>query len=785
MRRAASPICATLLFFGGTSAFAAREADYSIPSLPLDQSIIRLGQQAGVSIGGSDTAIPVAIGNAVRGRMSLKRALRKLLDRTGYAFVMVDARTVRIVRSSPPSRDQVKARQPPLRDLRAQAPAPDLPSQDIVVTASKQDQTLANYAGSAHVEKVGAIGLKAEGGTAALLGRLPELLSTNLGPGRNKLFVRGIADSSFSGPTQSTVGLYLGELRLTYNAPEPDLRLYDIDNIEVIEGPQGTLYGAGALGGIVRIMPNTPEAGTFHVSGSVGYAVTANGRASYDVGGTLNIPVFSDHVVMRVVGYKQRLGGYIDNATLGTRDTNTTRIVGGRAMIRLDPGNGWKVDLSALRQNIDTRDGQYADRGLPALTHAAAIAQPHDNDFLAANLVVTKRWDRMELVSSTGVVKHGLSERFDASGLAGMVGVTAYDRNEAIRMMTHETRLSSRGSGRRSWVTGFSYVSNIDRIAQALGQPSTPVELSNIRNEKSELAAFGEATVPLASKWSLTGGSRVVFARTTGQLLGRLKGSEPSRHEIRVLPTLALAWKPNDYLQVFARLRSGFRSGGIAVDPEGNVAKFDSDQILTGETGLRVGRSGNLFSGSAAVFYSRWRDIQADLLDNRGFPVTANIGNGHVFGIGADLSWRPIAALLIEGTLFVNRSRLDSPTIELIGLDRAALPNVPRFGGRASVRYTRPLSPDLSLILDGTARYRSASSVGTVPPLLLEQGEYFEADMAAAIDAGKWKLSVDVTNVFDGKENSFAFGNPFTASLGTQETPLRPRTVRLGVTFGF
>ena len=165
--------------------------------------------------------------------------------------------------------------------------------------------------------------------------------------------------------------------------------------------------------------------------------------------------------------------------------------------------------------------------------------------------------------------------------------------------------------------------------------------------------------------------------------------------------------------------------------------------------------------------------------------MTANIGNGHVFGIGADLSWRPIAALLIEGTLFVNRSRLDSPTIELIGLDRAALPNVPRFGGRASVRYTRPLSPDLSLILDGTARYRSASSVGTVPPLLLEQGEYFEADMAAAIDAGKWKLSVDVTNVFDGKENSFAFGNPFTASLGTQETPLRPRTVRLGVTFGF
>src|SRR3546814_3098560 len=88
---------------------------------------------------------------------------------------------------------------------------------------------------------------------------MASLSSTHLGAGRNKLFIRGIADSSFTGPTQATVGQYLGDIRLSYNAPDPDLRLYDVDNVEVLEGPQGTLYGAGSLGGIIRVVPNAPN----------------------------------------------------------------------------------------------------------------------------------------------------------------------------------------------------------------------------------------------------------------------------------------------------------------------------------------------------------------------------------------------------------------------------------------------------------------------------------------------------------------------------------------------
>jgi iron complex outermembrane recepter protein len=780
-------------------AIAGTQTNFSIPALPLDQAVVRLGQQAGVSIGSNDPLIRFAVSRPVKGRMSLDRALRTVLDGTGYAFVKVDAQTIRIVLAVPRAAKPPKPQKPrqPIKPRSVPKPVPlpqtepvqEAPQFDIVVTASKQSQPLANYPGTARVEQIGAIGLTSESGTAALVARLPELSSTNLGPGRNKIFVRGIADSSFSGPTQSTVGLYLGELRLTYNAPEPDLRYYDIDNIEVIEGPQGTLYGAGALGGIIRIMPTMPDTAAFHAKASLGYATTASGRDSHDVGGTLNLPIVTDKVALRVVGYQQRLGGFIDNSLLGTRDTNRTLVEGARATLRIEAGKDWRIDLSGVLQNIDTRDGQYADRDQPALAHSAAITQPHDNDFRAVNLVVSKRWDSLELVSSTSIVHHDLLERFDATGTAGTIGVSAYERDEHIRLITHETRLSSRGGGDGSWVAGINYVGNIDRMGQSLGPPAAPVPLNLVLNEKSELAVFGEATVPVSQRWAITAGLRLVRAQTAGELLLGGTDVEPSRKQFRALPTLALSWKPANGLQAFARVQSGFRSGGITVDPAGTVAKFDSDQIYTGELGLRFGDPGattpHKFSGSVSGFYSSWRDIQADLLDANGFPVSANIGSGHVFGAEASVAWRPVKPLLIEGAIFVNRSALDSPAVQLTGLDETSLPNVPRYGGRLSGRFSQRLSPRLTLSLDGTMRYRSASTVGTIPPLLLEQGEYFEADMGAALDAGDWKLTLDVSNLFNAVENSFAFGNPFTVSLGKQITPLRPRTVRLGVSFDF
>lgn len=777
-------------FLCATSAFAEARHNFSIPAQRLDSALIALGAQAQVSIGGIDARLGAARSRPLRGAMTTTQALRILMRDTGFDFAVVDATTVRVF--PVPFRP---ATRPAPRPARPVAPAV-LPKAeiipDIVVTATKQDQGLDSYPGTAHVERIGGVGLLENLGTGAFVARLPALTSTNLGPGRNKIFVRGIADSSFSGPTQSTVGLYLGDLRLTYNAPEPDLRLYDIDRIEVIEGPQGTLYGAGTLGGIVRIMPKLPDLEQPHAFASGGVSSTAYGAEGFDVGGMINMPIIEDRVALRVVGYRQIEGGYIDNVTLGTRNTNRSRIDGGRAALRVRAGDGWTIDLSGVVQNIDTRDAQYAEKGLPVRAHAALIAQPHDNDFQGASLAVTKTWDRLTLTSSTGIVRHSLSEVFDASGFQGTPGTLVYQDQNAIHLLTHETRLSHNSEDGGSWVAGLSYVHNSDRVQQTLGPPGAPAMLTQLRNAKVEIALFGEATRPISQRWFATLGSRFAYADTIGELLGAVGPDfEPRRKQLRILPTAALSWKARPDLLAFLRYQSGFRSGGLAITAgaTNTTQRFDSDEIHTVEMGMRFGHESadepRSLSGGVTGFYSGWNSIQADLISDNGLPYTANIGRGRVFGIEASAVWKLATNLTLDAALFANDSALISPAPGLEDADSNRLPNIARLGGRASFAWTRPVKEGLDFKLDGTVRYVGKSSLGTASPLLLEQGETVQADLSAGFDGGTWRIVLDATNLTNEDGNSFAFGNPFSVALGRQTTPLRPRGVRLGLWIGF
>ncbi len=773
----------------------AKDQNFNIPAQRLDTALIALGQQAQISLGGVDARLGNVRSQQIRGKLSVPRALQKMLRGTGFDFIAVDETTYRIVRAAP----KRGARSPwPIKPANVKPPPiikpspPEMPVQDIIVTGSKQNQPLDSYPGSAHVEKVGGVGMSENLGSAAFVARLPTLTSTNLGPGRNKIFVRGIADSSFSGPTQSTVGLYFGDLRLTYNAPEPDLRLYDIDRVEVIEGPQGTLYGAGALGGIIRIMPKNPNMVHLRVEADGGISSTKSGAIGFDIAGMVNVPLIEDHLALRVVGYRQIEGGYIDDVLRGAQDVNRARVQGGRATLRVQPGNDWIIDLGGVIQNIDTRDNQYAERGLPRLSHAANIAQPFDNDFKAANLTFMKQWTHLNLVSSTSVVKHDLTERFDATGYQGLPNIVAYDTANKISLLTHESRLARNTAIGGSWVIGLSVLRSSDRIQRSIGPAGAPVPLATIRNERMEYAVFGEATQPVATGWSVTAGARLEHSKSAGELIGGTGANfEPKAKKTRILPTAALFWTPRNDIVTFVRYQSGFRSGGIAIDGRqlNSATRFQSDKLDTFELGVRFGGTEDdrrrRLSGSITASYSEWRAIQADLISADGLPYTANIGRGRILGLEGNILWRLTESLTLNGALFVNDSALIEPSLVLEDADANALPNIAKLGGRASVAWKQALSEGLELKLSGTVRYVGASNLSTIPPLVLEQGETLQADVSAAVDSGGWRLALDVTNLLDAAGNTFSYGNPFSVGLGKQITPLRPRTVRLGVKLGF
>jgi outer membrane receptor protein involved in Fe transport len=786
--RRAEPLLAFPILCMAASPAAAAEVQFDIPAGRLSDALIALAEQAGITIGLGDPALAGLRSRPLHGRMPVQAALARLLAGSGYRYEFVDARAVRILRAAaPPARPAAPPRPAPLPPR----PAPPAPVQpEIIVTASKQGTALDRFAGTVHLldlrnAEIGRFGVH---GSDAVLDRLPMLASTSLGPGRNKIYIRGVADSSFNGPSQSIVGQYLGDVRLTFNAPDPDLNLYDVARVEILEGPQGTLYGSGALGGILRLVPNPPDLERVSAGVSAGLLSTRHGAGGGDGAVMLNLPLAAGRLALRAVGYGSIDGGYIDDLGRGRRDVNRTSVYGGRANLLLDAGDGWRIEAGALAQFLAGRDGQYAMRGLPPLSRRSALAQPFDNDYQLGEVTIRKRWSGLELVSATGIVRHSLESRFDATGFAGTAGPQLYVETVGITLLTNETRLSQPDARGEGWVAGWSLVHDVDRIRRTLGPPPAPQPIAGVRNDVEEAALFGQYSFALGSRVTFTLGGRLTLSRNVGRALDVSGETEPDRTDFRPSPTAAIGWRPADAVLLYARAQQGFRAGGLAVAGSGSgsaTQRFDSDSLTSLEAGFRLGRAGGLFHLDAAFSFARWAEIQADLIDARGLPYTTNLGNGRIYGVEVNGSWQVTPAFSLDAAAFVNESALSHPDLAFASAQDRDLPNIPGAGARGAAHFRAALSPSLALALDAALRYVGRSHLGIGAPIDLVQGGFVDGQIGGRLDFGRFGLSLDVDNVADARGNRFSFGNPFSVASGLQTTPLRPRTVRIGFEAAF
>lgn len=761
----------------------AQEPRIVIQPQSLDRAVMDLARQTGSDIISTEVGLVRVQSRGITGRMTPREALRRLLLDTGFRAVAIDARSFRIERLPP-----VRIRQRP-----APRPLPmAAPGEDIIVTASKRSSTLLRFPGSAIL-----IGGFAPGTPTTrsltmddVARATPVLQNTELGVGRNKIFIRGIADSSFNGATQSTASLYFDEVPLGYSGPEPSLNLYDMKGVEVLEGPQGTLYGAGAIGGIIRLTPNPVDLNRPSAAFTSGVSATQGGEPGFDLAGVANIPLLRDRVGLRVVGYRDREGGYIGDRLRLQADVNRTDTVGGRATLRIEPGDGWSVEVGALRQRIDAADAQYAERMVAALERRSRLAQPYSSEISLARAVVRKRWDSgLELLSASGYIDLKTADVFDASRAIGSVGPTVYTNAESAALLVQEARLSRSVPGKIGWLVGVAYLHNRDIQARTLGPPDQPLDIIGVTNETDSISAFTEATWPATNRLSITAGARATAARTDGEPSSRPRNASfvRGRATHRVDPTLALSWLIAKRTAVFARVQSGYRTGGLAVASGiGRVQDFRSDSIIVGEIGLRKQRSGDTgLELSTAVSYARWRDIQADLYNRRGQPYTANIGNAEIAGFEATGDWAPLRGLHARFAFLYSYNVVDGPIAQSSGRANRRLPETPAFSGTAGVdyRWSHGASSHFSVGVSG--RYVGRSVLGTGDFLDVSQGKY------AVVDAQlgwHWRgLAIDLNgdNLANARANRFALGNPTILATRQQTTPLRPRTVRLGLTIGF
>jgi outer membrane receptor protein involved in Fe transport len=393
-------------------------------------------------------------------------------------------------------------------------------------------------------------------------------------------------------------------------------------------------------------------------------------------------------------------------------------------------------------------------------------------------------------MSSTGLVKHLLESRFDATGFPGTTGTQLFTEDIDIVLLSNETRLSQPGAHGAGWVAGWSLVHDINRISRSLGPPAAPVPITGVRNAVSEAALFGQYSRKLGSRLLATIGGRATYSETVGRPTG--EGPEvdgPKRSDFRLSPTAALSWQAGRQSLVYLRYQQGFRAGGLAVAATGSAMtaeRFESDSLASLEAGVRVGRRGvDRLSFDAALSYAKWSDIQADLIDSRGLPFTANIGDGRIYGFEAEAAWRATPSLRFDAAIFLNDSTLVSPRPRFAAADERDLPNIATTGARAGAHFATSVGPSADLTMDGSLRYVGKSQLGIGPPIDIEQGGYFDGELGARLDLGRLGLSLDVTNVADIRGNRFAFGNPFTIAARDQVTPLRPRTVRIGLDIAF
>lgn len=769
---------------------AAERRAIAVAPASLDRAIAVLAQQAGVDIGSAEPGLGHIRVPGVRGRLTAADALGRLLSGTGLVAQSISPDSFRIVRRAAP---RPVRRAPPaarvvLPPAVTEPPGEPGPMPEIVVMASKRATSQLRFPGAltiVHREGTGVIGADAAGGMERAIAATPILQGTALGAGRNKLFIRGVADSSFTGPTQSTANVYFGEVPVAYNGPDPGLNLYDVDQVEVLEGPQGTLYGAGAIGGIIRLVPHPVELSTVAATVSGGASATRSGAPGGDVAGMINLPVSRGVVGLRAVGYSVVEGGYIDDVQRALRNVNRVTTTGGRLDVRVVPAHGWTIDAGIVAQTVSAPDLQYAERGAGSLSRASRLAQPFEQQYFLGRVVIDRQWnDGLHLVSATGLVHRDADSRFDATKPNRPTMPIAYDTDERSRLFSHETRLSRTGTNGAGWLVGVAVIHARDAYARLYGAPDRLRDIVGVTNRTFDAAVFGEAGVAVTPKLTVTAGARLTHQRTDGDPIASLRTTNfiRGRSSTRVDPTLGASWLLAPTLAAYARYQSGFRTGGITVAPGvGRVVDLVPDTIHVGEIGLRRERRGSRgLAASIGISLTDWRHIQADLVDRSGFPFTTNLGNSHIRGVEASVDWVPLSGLHVDAALFLNDTRVTDPDTALGRQTGTRLPNTPPFAMSGSVGYDWSVGAGARAGIDAGWRYVGRSMVGTQAPLDISQGDYGTTHLGGTWSKGRVRLSSTIENVLDVKGDRFAGGNPFALAARNEYTPLRPRTIRLG-----
>jgi len=704
-------------------------------------------------------------------------------------------------------------------DAPASATAPGGAVSEVVVTANKREQSVLDVAGSVTAVNTR---LMQDQGVHDLMG-LAELtpglsfFSRGSGAGSNQVILRGL--TSGSQQTSPTVGFYVNDTALGFSIPvgggssilQPDLDPFDLDHIEILKGPQGTLYGASTLGGLIKYVTKAPDAHAFSGAAEIGAVAVDHGGEGTSERLALNLPLVDGKVGLRLSGFDRIDPGFIDNTRTGGHDVNRTNAYGGRAALGFYPTDDLSIVLSGMIQKADTR-AFGAVTGDPVTLRPTAgdftqqyfIDQAASTDYQLADAEVNWKFGGgYTLVSSTSASKVDLSLIFDFTNLLppGFLGstYTTGPQHLGYKKFAQEIRVVSPSGGALEWIAGLYYTKEDVATATSVsdytanGGPGPIIPLLSLASTTAhyeEKAAFGNLTWNATETLAITGGVRLASNETNDRVLaaGALSGTALNAPNIQIghqkedvatyLVTANWRYAPDSSL--YARAASGYRPGGPVEPPlvnPGNVVvpkQFNSDSVWNYEIGGHSAWADARLQADYSIFYVDWRDIQLPFLVN-GFRVLSNGGGARSQGVEFDTRWRATEAMTLGLAGAYTDATLTSPAPLVFGNTGDRLPFVPRWSLSAHAEYEHPLTDDLILKLGAVYHYQSGvnSALSRADSSFAALKGFSTVDIRGGLVRGRYALDAYVRNLFD--ETAYISGGDTGGRSNL--IPLQPRTV--------
>ena len=832
--------------------------ELNIPRQTLDTALKDLAQQTGLQVARfSDAVRGDALAGPVKGKYSVDVALKILLEPNGLTYRTLNEHAIIVLR--PQDLPQLPAAELPspqgstrlaeagpgfagsaVPDSRHSAAAANAASvsndnpngalEEIVVTANKRVEPLSHIGAGISAISGADLELMSANNLEDYLGFVPGVQFTSYGrPGQDQISIRGVASQSLG----AAVATYVDEVPVGSTSNEAQGATYtvdidpaDLERVEVLKGPQGTLYGASSLGGVLKYVTKEPSLTGSSLETGVDANDVDHGGIGYKARAAGTTAIVPDVLGIRLSGFYRDDAGFIDNVETGAKDINSDRAWGMRASLLFQPLEALRIKVGAVIQRTDS-DGLDAVsyNQVPNFPPPFALSYGDLNTFLhleQPSRVIDKIYTAeihydlgwASLISATGLSREDIYRFTDVTAsytrpsyvtlLNETPDSTVSDiNNYNINKTTEEIRLQSASNGKFEWLAGVFYQdesSNTNSLitlkdvagvqpAQPYGSPA--VEFTD--NDLKETAGFADLTWYILPQLDVSAGYRhshieqrnhtdeygFVFEPPTPTL--PITRTDTPTNDVNTY-SAGIRWRVTPDTMLYARAASGFRPGGGRGEPpvpvQNFVFSYNPDSIWSYETGVKTKALDGKLTVDVDAFWIDWKNIQTLIDVGDGFLVQGNGGAAVSRGGEAQIVVEPVRNLTLNAGLAYTDAHYKDPNPGLDINVGDPIQFVPKFTASLQTNYSWALTDRLQAFTGADYRYRS-SELDAIAFRLPAFGQW---GLHAGADYGGTRVNLYVINLADkrGLLGYTGGGNAVGDAFRYAVTP--PRTIGISVT---